>query len=98
MFLAGAGKDVKQENLDRTTAHEFGHVLSGHQDDRFWWRWSAAITADKLGVSAYGMTNMHEDFAETYVLYLGGGRTDVQARKSYPARFALMDTLFPPNG
>ena len=37
MFLCGAGKKVPQEQLDRTTAHELGHVVSLQQDDLGGW-------------------------------------------------------------
>lgn len=98
MFLAGAGKQVKQATLDETTAHELGHVLSDHQDERFWWRWYEAMSTDKVGVSAYGMTNAHEDFAEAYVLYLGGGSRGELSRRTYAARFRILDALFAANG
>jgi hypothetical protein len=94
MFLCGMGKRVPQQQLDGTTAHEFGHVVSLQQSDALWIRWEAAIRADKLGVSMYGLTNRYEDFAETYVLYLGGGARDRETRARYPGRFAILDTLF----
>jgi hypothetical protein len=96
LFLAGAGRDVKQESLDRTTAHEVGHVVSLQQEEPFWVRWDAAIVADKLGVSMYGMTNRREDFAEAYELYLGGGRSDATTRARHANRFAIIDSLFKP--
>ncbi len=94
LYLSGAGAKVPQATLDETTVHELGHVVSLHQDGAFWERWDAAIARDGVGVSMYGLTNRYEDFAETYVLYLGSGplRSVVGAR--HPARFAEMAALF----
>ena len=97
MFLAGAGRQVKQGDLDATTAHELGHVVSLQQGDRLWERWDAAMARDKRGVSTYGLTNRVEDFAEAYELYLGGGRGDSATRARFPSRFAVMDGLFASN-
>jgi hypothetical protein len=94
MFLFGAGKAVKQEELDDITVHEVGHVVSLQQSDWLWFRWDAAMADDKLGVSTYGMTNRVEDFAESYQLFVSGGRTDATTRAKYPARFAILDSLF----
>jgi hypothetical protein len=93
MFLSGAGRDVSQSDLDETTMHEFGHVVSLRQADGFWERWNAARIADRIGVSRYGLTNLHEDFAEAYVLYLGGGARDAAVRARHPNRFAILDAL-----
>lgn len=94
LYLSGAGKKVPQAELDQTTAHEIGHVISLQQDGAFCDRWDAAILRDGFGVSSYGLTNRWEDFAETYVLYLASGplRSTYGART--PARFAEMSALF----
>jgi hypothetical protein len=94
LFLAGAGKDVPQTQLDATTAHEVGHVISAQRDAGFWERWSAAIARDRLFVSRYAQTDEHEDFAETYLLYLGGGRANAEARARFSRRFAILDSVF----
>jgi hypothetical protein len=94
LFLAGAGKDVPQERLDQTTAHEFGHVVSIHEGNDFWQEWALAVQRDGLGVSEYGLTNLHEDFAESYLLYLGGGARNAIVRPRHPARFAILERLF----
>lgn len=94
LYLAGAGKKVPQARLDQTTAHEMGHVISLQQDGAFWDRWDAAILHDVVGVSAYGLTNRWEDFAETYVLYLGSGPLRSAYATKTPARFAEMTSLF----
>jgi hypothetical protein len=96
MFLAGAGRDVPQAVLNETTAHEFGHVVSLQAGEGFWALWDAAILADAVGVSRYGLTNDHEDFAEAYVVYLAGGAGDPAVRARYPRRFALLDARMAP--
>lgn len=94
LYLAGAGADIPQERLDQTTAHEIGHVISLQQGDTFWARWTHAIAQDLVGVSTYGLTNPYEDFAETYVLFLGSGPLRTAMATRYPARFAEMQSLF----
>lgn len=94
LYLAGAGVRVPQERLDQTTAHEIGHVISLQQGDTFWARWSHAIAQDLVGVSTYGLTNPYEDFAETYLLFLGSGPLRNLMATRYPARFAEMQSLF----
>lgn len=93
LFLRGEGKYVSQEELNETAAHEFGHVVSSARGDRFWTGWDAAIEADRRAVSRYGLTNQREDFAETYVLYLGGGAGDPATRARFKNRFAIIDGL-----
>lgn len=94
LYLAGVGVRVPQERLDQTTAHEIGHVISLQQGDTFWARWSHAIAQDLVGVSTYGLTNPYEDFAETYLLFLGSGPLRNLMATRYPARFAEMQSLF----
>jgi Domain of unknown function (DUF4157) len=97
IYLSNAGPTVPQAALSETTAHEIGHevtYVAEKADPKFWDKWDAAIKDDKFAVSRYGLTNHYEDSAETYVLYLGGGKGDAATVARYPHRFAIMDTLF----
>jgi hypothetical protein len=97
LYFNRVGPYVQQNDLNYTTVHEFGHLVSFEAERSspdFWQRWRAAMASDGNAVSRYGTTNELEDFAETYVLYLSGGRTDAAIRARYPARLGIMDTLF----
>ena len=97
MYLSGAGASVPQADLNQTTAHETGHLISfqaERSDSTFWPRWKDAQKIDGIVVSRYATTNEYEDFAETYVLYLSGAGTDAALRARYSKRFAIMDTFF----
>lgn len=97
MYFRGAGPRVPQASLNETTAHEYGHLVSfqaAEADPRFWEAWERAMSEDGIGVSRYGLTNEKEDFAEAYVLYLSGGRTDAEVRRRYSRRFTILDGLF----
>ena len=97
IYFSDSGPSVAQTRINETTAHEFGHEVSFQAmktDAKFWENWDQAIKDDKAAISRYGLTNNREDFAETYVLYLGGGSTDAATRARYSHRFTIMDTLF----
>lgn len=83
-----------QDDWDATTLHEIGHLV--HQKENAFTRrpgrgWEEAIRKDGNGVSEYGDTSRSEDFAETFSLYLLGGKYDPKLRQRYPNRFALLD-------
>jgi len=97
IYFSGAGPRVPQRRLNATTAHEFGHLVSFQAEDNqenFWDSWEQAMDDDPIGISRYGFTNKLEDFAEAYVLYLSGGRTERAVRARYSHRFRILDTLF----
>lgn len=97
IYFSGAGPRVPQANLNATTAHEFGHLVSFQAEGRapdFWPRWERAMADDRIAVSRYGMTNRLEDFAEAYVLFLSGGGGDAATRARYGNRFAILDEVF----
>ncbi|OPY51016.1 MAG: hypothetical protein A4E49_02516 [Methanosaeta sp. PtaU1.Bin112] len=96
IFLNGAGPDVPQNELNNTAAHELGHVVSYHSesaDPTFWDRWEEAMEDDRIAISRYGFTSRGEDFAESYLLYLSGGRSDRSTRQRYANRFAILDRI-----
>lgn len=97
IYLRGAGPRVAQSELNNTTAHEVGHVVSYQAeltDTTLWSQWEQAMADDLIGISRYGFTNRGEDFAEAYVLYLSGGRSDESSRQRYSHRFAILDEIF----
>jgi hypothetical protein len=93
-FLGAGGANVPVDDFLRVTAHEMGHVVSSRMTKPQWKQWADAIAQDPVATSGYALTNDHEDFAETYVVYLGGGRSDAATRARYPRRFAILDAMF----
>ena len=97
LYLRGAGPNVPQNQLNYTAAHEVGHLVSfrsAETNRNFWDQWEQAMGSDGIGISRYGFTNRREDFAESYVSYLAGGRGNEGVRREYSHRFTLLDSLF----
>lgn len=86
-----------QGDLDWVFQHEGAHryqVELGHRAKK---DWSAAIAKDQRSISSYGDTNHVEDFAEAVLLYAmtKGTPCEETARAFFPARFKILDRLFP---
>lgn len=60
-----------------------------------WDRWEAAVESDGVNASAYATTDIGEDFAETYRLYVSTRGTPwaAELRALMPERFAILDEL-----
>jgi hypothetical protein len=91
---------VGQGALNGSLIHETGHTLSmrrfGPQNTAGKWvEWNSAAKADGLHVSSYAQNSPDEDFAETLELYQLslGTPQGADARKLFPARFALLDAV-----
>lgn len=81
--------------------HEVGHLVSidafGSVDSSTpgWDVWRNAVANDVISVSRYATEKTHEDFAETYSLYMsskGTPRHD-EYRALMPSRFAILDEI-----
>jgi hypothetical protein len=97
LYFSGAGPQIPQANLNETTVHEFGHLVSFNAAAAapdFWQTWTRAMTDDGLGVSRYGFTNEREDFAESYVAFLAGAAS---FRARYSHRAAILAPLVTPS-
>ncbi len=80
--------------------HEAGHIRSQAEWGRDehssrWAAWRDAMASDRISVSAYAKRSIHEDFAETYLLYeaVRGTPQEAEVRRLLPARFRLIDQL-----
>ncbi len=85
--------------------HEVGHFASidafgsiHARANTKWDAWTAAASSDGVAVSQYAMKAGHEDFAETFALYMTTKGTDQHAwyRALMPQRFAILDRLGAP--
>lgn len=85
----------------QTFVHEVGHLVS---IDAFksvdsstpeWDVWRNAVNNDVIAVSRYAKKAVHEDFAETYSLYMStkGTPRHEQYRALMPWRFAILDEM-----
>jgi|GEM_PF-3577299 hypothetical protein len=96
IFLMGGGPNVPEDILNYYVAHEIGHLVSYQAESTnpaLWDQWQEAMEGDRIGISRYGFKNKLEDFAETYVLYLSGGRSNRSTRQRYANRFAILDRI-----
>jgi len=105
--LDGAAAHGSQDYLNlvpkagaMVVAHEVGHILeqrATRADPTILDQWKETIAADKISVSAYGDTVVHEDLAEfamIYALCLDAGKERLaELRKLSPSRFALWETI-----
>lgn len=108
-MTAGAAGDVtiypsssptSQGSLNGSLIHETGHTLSmrlfGTQNtEGKWVEWNNAAKTDGLHVSTYAQSSPDEDFAETLEFYqiTKGTPQAAEARKLFPARFAILDSI-----
>ena len=102
------GRSDYQYQMDRVALHESGHTVEGVLIDKgsslpggsIQDQWKAAQAADILSPSKYGETNDVEDFAESERLYseVVGTPNEAAARAQFPARFALLDRIYLPDG
>lgn len=91
--------------IANSMTHETGHVISrktwgtDSAKDKGWAPYRDAIAADGPPPSKYGGFTTGEDFAETWALYMEvkGTPLETEARKTFPARFAVIDKLVEEN-
>jgi hypothetical protein len=81
-----------------TMIHETGHSLTdskwGADTTKGKWKaWAKAMAADRVSVSAYAASSIHEDVAETIQVYGSTKATPAFAeyRAIVPSRFAILD-------
>lgn len=90
-----------QSDIDWALQHESGHAYSlaevWAKDPAARDAWKRAIGSDHRPVSGYGNTNEVEDFAEFMILYsiVKGTPCEASAKALFPARWAIMEKLFP---
>jgi hypothetical protein len=76
-----------------TFMHEVGHHVAFAQGKTFLpTTWEAAVKKDGVGISMYGFNGLDDDFAESYMFYQGA-KNNLDARKRYPNRFAVLDSI-----
>jgi hypothetical protein len=90
--------DGSAEKLRGYLLHETGHIRADAIDapNHTPPGWEGAMKADGNNtVTDYGNSHPKEDFAETWQLYMetDGGRLNPEARRKYPARFAVIDEI-----
>lgn len=85
-------------SLRATVAHEVGHTLSFQRlgkdlDLPAGQAYREAITRDRLLPSTYARDSAHEDFAETFALYMKhrGTPREQEVRQLFPARMKVID-------
>ncbi len=85
-------------SLRATVAHEVGHTLSFQRlgkdlDLPAGQAYREAITRDRLLPSTYARDSAHEDFAETFALYMKhrGTPREQEVRQMFPARMKVID-------
>lgn len=89
------------DQISISMTHETGHVISQRawgsdsEKGKKWQTYRDAMAADGPPPSKYGGFTIDEDFAETWALYMGvkGTAGEAEARKTFPARFAVIDKL-----
>ncbi len=89
-----------QDTTDSCLAHEMGHVLSlrfwsEQLDHPGWKNYVKAVKSDRIRPSNYSRQSPHEDFAETFRLYVLYHRLAQYKylEKIFPARFEIISNL-----
>lgn len=97
MYLYTLLFGMLDQEVNNIIIHEFGHLVHLNQtkkDNNFLTKtWKDAINKDKYGFSLHGLKNEAEDFAEAYLTYLVGGKSDPKIRQLYSHRFHLLDNI-----
>jgi len=76
-----------------TFMHEVGHHVASARGATFLpTTWETAMEKDGVGISMYGFKGADDDFAESYMFYQGA-KNNPDARKRYPNRFAVLDSI-----
>lgn len=85
-------------NLPATVSHEVGHTLAFQRLGRDFetgagQAYRDAIRSDRLSPSQYAGSSEHEDFAETFALYIKhrGTPREQEVREMFPARMRVID-------
>lgn len=77
-----------------TATHELGHATSFFLTDELFNEWyQIAIDKSEEPISAYGHTEVSEDFAEAYGFYFTNKSTNDQLKKKCPIRYEYMTKL-----
>lgn len=89
-----------QDTTDACMAHEMGHVLSmkfwsEQLDHPGWKNYVKAAKSDRIRPSNYAKQSPHEDFAETFRLYVLYERLEKyhNLQHLFPARFEIISNL-----
>ncbi len=85
-------------NLPATVSHEVGHTLAFQRLGRDFetgagQAYKDAMRSDRLSPSRYAADSEHEDFAETFALYIKhrGTPREQEVREMFPARMRVID-------